>query len=478
MQLPAKVIVGLHAWALSSLVALYLFNSDNLSSPSPPVWTQEDFACVAWRSTGNCGRDEPTLWDACLSNVPLPAAGYCEVRNKTSGQRFRVMRSTCRSTKHVEYSCDDARDFMNFAPLSERYVHAPTAPLFTLPWYAASDETRGIVMVIQGRSLVSTYANVRWLRSLGCVLPIELWYRDDETSVADPIVQHLLAQDPFVTLRLIDDARATSFYTKPFALYYSAFEHVLLLDTDNFAVSDPTPLFDSTEYKAHGALFWPDFWQPSNTIFNVHDESLLWELLGIEPAEMFEQESGQVLVHRRRHRRALDMLMFYAIERPPLFARLQLVWGDKDLYRLAWLKTRSSFHMQRRPPGALGVHHSQYPRFCGLGMVQYDDTGAEAFFHRNTIKFSRNATTNELHHWTHLQTFVADGDPKSFQPQSWNGREQYGQDSCFGVELYMHSRLDDGSLAFDVVPVADTRFAAVEAQLIRFAQAALALTSK
>ncbi len=60
------------------------------------------------------------------------------------------------------------------------------------------------------------------------------------------------------------------------AMLLSQFDHVLLLDADNFAVVDPTYLFDSHEYVTTGALFWPDFWQPRNTIFNVHEESLLW----------------------------------------------------------------------------------------------------------------------------------------------------------------------------------------------------------
>ncbi|EQC37871.1 hypothetical protein SDRG_04892 [Saprolegnia diclina VS20] len=455
--------------------AMHLAESASSPPALRPVWAIDDFECIGWQSAGTCG-DERDQRNACTEDLKLPAMGACVISNRSSGATLTAMRSTCSSTKHyVQYSCRDARAFMDFGPLSERYVHTPTAPIFTQPWYALEGE-RGIVMVVQSASLVSAFASIHSLRALGCSLPIELWYRSDETALTDPILTYLLSHDMLLSLRRIQDPRATGFYTKPYALFYSAFQHVLLLDTDNFAIADPTYLFDLPAYKAHGAVFWPDFWQPTNSIFNVHNESLLWELLDLPPVDMFEQESGQVLVDRRRHERALHMLMFYAIERPPLLTRLRLVWGDKDLYRLAWLKTKSSFRMVARPPGALGVHHPQYPRFCGLSMVQYDDVGREIFFHRNTRKLSRDATANARYQWTHLQAFRLAGRLTSeYRPASWDGSEQYGESACFGVELYMHAKLEDGSPAYDVIAIKDTPFAHVEATLLGYARIALQL---
>jgi hypothetical protein len=48
-----------------------------------------------------------------------------------------------------------------------------------------------------------------------------------------------------------------------------------------------------------GAMFWPDFWRMKKTIFNIHNASVLWNMLGIEFVDMFEQESGQVLIDRK-----------------------------------------------------------------------------------------------------------------------------------------------------------------------------------
>ncbi|OQR99444.1 hypothetical protein THRCLA_06518 [Thraustotheca clavata] len=466
-----KVLIIVHVWAIAMVFVFY-----GALSYKPSTHDDHRIQCLGWKTTGTCGKEpKQDVYDACQDNIHLPLEGYCQVRSLTTGQIHQLMRTTCTSTKNVKYSCRDAQAFMGFAPLSEQYIQKPVAPVFLLPWYQgelASSNTRGIVMVIQGKTLVSTYANVRSLRALGCTLPIELWFRKDELVLDDPILKRLLAQDPFITLREIKHPKARSFYTKPFAVYYSDFDHVLLLDTDNFAVVNPSYLFDTPEYMNMGALFWPDFWQPDNTIFNVHNESLLWELLGMPFVDMFEQESGQVLIHRSRHKKALDMLMFYAIERPKIFTDLELVWGDKDLFRLAWIKTQSTFYMIQYPPGSLGVNHHQFNRFCGLSMVQFDATGTEIFFHRNTIKFTRNATTNNQRQWIYLQKYHPNGNPRSYKPKSWNGFEQYGYSSCFGVELYTHHRLDDGTIAFSVEIMSQFRFANLESNLLKYAQAA------
>lgn len=34
----------------------------------------------------------------------------------------------------------------------------------------------------------------------------------------------------------------------------------MLLDADNIPLRDPTPLFDSKEYRDYGLIMWPDFW--------------------------------------------------------------------------------------------------------------------------------------------------------------------------------------------------------------------------
>eukprot|EP00959_Pyramimonas_sp_CCMP1952_P472742 9500560-Pyramimonas_sp.AAC.1 len=47
---------------------------------------------------------------------------------------------------------------------------------------------------------------------------------------------------------------------KVFALLFSSFREVLLLDADNNAARDPAFLFTDATYLREGGLFWHDYW--------------------------------------------------------------------------------------------------------------------------------------------------------------------------------------------------------------------------
>ena len=215
----------------------------------------------------------------------------------------------------------------------------------------------------------------------------------------------------------------------------SRFDAILLLDTDNFVLRDPSYLFDSPEFIEHGAMFWPDFWQPNNTIFNVWNTSLVWELTGNSFVNMFEQESGQVLINRTRHAAALDVLMFYAIPNNIMW-RYSPVYGDKDLFRLAWMRTNHSFHMIQHPPGWAG--QVKLTRFCGMTMVQHDPQGEPLFMHRNGYKLDRNAGS-QIRIWDMMVNYLA-GHERDYFSYTWIPRKRYNflVTLCYGPQ---HERM-------------------------------------
>ncbi|RHY17998.1 hypothetical protein DYB32_010451, partial [Aphanomyces invadans] len=117
--------------------------------------------------------------------------------------------------------------------------------------------SRGIAMVIHPGVLASAYASIRWLRhDLNCSLPLEVWFKPDEMARTHPVLVALVSA-LHVTPREIHHPLATRFFTKPYSLFYSAFDNVLLVDCDNFAVRNPEFLFDEPAFLATGALFWP-----------------------------------------------------------------------------------------------------------------------------------------------------------------------------------------------------------------------------
>ncbi|RLN91069.1 hypothetical protein BBJ28_00022590 [Nothophytophthora sp. Chile5] len=348
-------------------------------------------------------------------------------------------------------------------------------------------------MVVYPKLVPSAYATIRMLRDvLDCVLPIEIWFRPDEMtatpSALDPL--HRLARNATagaISFRKMTDPVAKRFVAKVYAVYNSFFDRVLFLDADDVPVRDPSFLFTSPEFLETGAVFWPDFWHPTSTMFGIHRQSLLWELLDLPFVDMFEQESGQLVVDRRRHAAPLELVLFYATHQPNLLVHFRLAWGDKDLFRLAWLKLGSSFHMIESPPAMAGmlVHNVA---FCGMTMVQHDVDGAVLFLHRNKHKLtgakasegsgealeSRRVRAREEEAypdpviWTHLLTLRPNWSREYFKVEPFKTSLAFNKkQKCFG-------RRDlAGSPQFDVQEIAKLSFSGMETQLRRFAMEAV-----
>ncbi|KAG7392032.1 hypothetical protein PHYBOEH_006508 [Phytophthora boehmeriae] len=467
--------------------------------------------CIAWRATANCRPDGPRIPERdrpCTKTVPSGQPGYCELQDEDSGELFRVARRTCDEAvgKAALFRCLEAPRFANFHVLTHKVMQRALTPGFALPnmMEGPSELQDGIVMVIYPKIVASAYASIRVLREvLGCRLPIEIWFRPDEmrkvTASIDPLRQ--LAVNDTIEFREIDDPLAIEFATKVFAIYHSAFDRVLFLDSDNVPVQDPTFLFQSHEFMKTGAVFWPDFWQPSHTLFHLHQDSMLWELLQIPFVDMFEQESGQVLVNRRRHAASLEIVNFFTFHRPNPFMQLKLVWGDKDLFRLAWLKLQAPFHMIKTPPAVAGKVINGL--FCGMTMVQHDTQGNELFLHRNSHKLTGGAILNpadkkfkssrgthgrveDSQHaetkrakpiesedypdpaiWTHIMSFRTSSPRSEYEIETYHADPEFSKDQiCYG-----RRRLGT-STHFYVQDIAGTDFFRLETYLRRFAMEA------
>ncbi|KAE9340976.1 hypothetical protein PF008_g10858 [Phytophthora fragariae] len=381
-----------------------------------------DLRCVGWRQTDSCdpqATEVPTRNRGCDQFVRGGLGGYCLMEDEATDQQIQVMHTAC-DTLHpsVMLSCRHAGDFVDFqwevAKLAATIEREKKAEDYegSATGSTAGAPKEGVVMVIYPKLLVSAYASIRALRAVNCTLPVELWYIESEmgsssgASLLDDVPKILQEEYGPLTLHAITDARVAGFNTKVYAITHSELDHVLFLDADNVPVRDPSYLFKTPEFKQTGAVFWPDFWHPAHTIFNINDDSLLWELLGMEYVDMFEQESGQLVIDKRRSSAALRMLSLFAFHDPNLFSRYKLAHGDKDLFRLAWLKTKTPFHMVANPPGIAGTVRET--KFCGMSMVQFDTNGEVLFLHRNAKKLTGGLSASRKPDekiWTHLQRF-------------------------------------------------------------------------
>jgi alpha 1,2-mannosyltransferase len=474
-----------------------------------PRKIRNNLKCMGWRQTGQCspyGKREPNSDLACNQIAQGGVSGYCEVLDQDTGELFRVMQLNCSSVRdHVVFSCAEAADFANFGLMAQNVFESAQAQNAAEPLKLLGNTGKGngIVMVVYPKLLTSAFASISVLRSYNCTLPIELWISQPEV-VRTPSMRTTLdmLQQRFsnVTVETIIDPTVAGFSTKIHAVQHSKFENVLFLDADNVPVRDPTFLFESQEFREHGAIFWPDFWHPEKTIFNIQRDSLLWELVDLPFVDMFEQESGQILINRKRAAEALEVLMFFAYHRPSHFERLVLAHGDKDLFRLAWMKTHTPYYMMPFPPAAAGTERGTYKKqFCGMTMVQFDIDGNVLFLHRNAKKLDGKVDKLDPTYWTHLQVFkweqdvgVGDGEdivfpanrPAVQRLMSYEDIKQKYQigiqpsgvlfkefESCYGAEANV---VDN----FNLTKFEDLPFANLEQHLIDYAHEAALLMAQ
>ncbi|GMF20825.1 unnamed protein product [Phytophthora fragariaefolia] len=443
--------------------------SSSIDLPSSPM-QKHQFKCLGWRSTGDCspeGHRQPNDDLNCSNLVPERASGYCEVEDINSGETYRVMKRTCAKTKRgAIFRCSDAPGFANFRAETQIFLEEAQSQILA---YQMSETT-----------LISRN---------------EIWFSPEEMMENPGLLKPLrqLAQNssaPHITIRQIrTNGKRIRFNAKVYAIYNSDFEQVLFLDADNTPVKDPSFLFETLEFEKTGAIFWPDYWHPKNTMFYIDSDSLVWQLLDVPFVDMFEQESGQLVIDRRRHAATLALVSFYAFHEPNYFNLQKLAWGDKDLFRFAWLKLEKPFYMIQSPPAVAGKTIDG--SFCGLTMVQHDNNGEILFLHRNQRKLmgelhteiviptEKNLSVNEFESppadgfpdpeiWTHLLTFRNSSARSDFVIVGQKGPRNFPKwQRCYGPQ--------SSDSNFYAQPIAGLSFGGLELQLRKFALEAIGI---
>lgn len=240
-----------------------------------------------------------------------------------------------------------------------------------LPAYPGGFIGRGVVIPGGGAYFPCAWVCIRMLRELGCSMPIELWYLGCEELGND--MRHLV--EP-LGVRCIDSLEVrrgnpsrilNGWELKPYAILHSRFEEVLMLDADVVPVVDPTYLFESPQYRTHGAVFWPDKER-------FGPEHAIWRLMGLPYRDEPEVESGQVLVDKRRCWQPLVLTMWMN-EHSDFWYRH--IYGDKDTFHMAWRKVGIEYAMPAR-----GIHHLPQVN------CHHDFDGQRIFQHRNRAKWT------------------------------------------------------------------------------------------
>ena len=230
---------------------------------------------------------------------------------------------------------------------------------------------RGIVVVAGGSQIfTNAYVLISILRlTLGCRLPIELWHFRNEVSEAMRASLDNLDvsfRDASAILAASGERLDDAWQLKSYALAWSGFAEVLLLDADQVPLRDPAELFDWPQFREAGAVFWPD-------VVDLREDCPIWELLGLPPRRQRSLESGQLLVDKRRNWVALLLAVRLNADADVVY---ELIYGDKDTYLLAW-ELAGATH-------ALVPHQ---PLLDDFAFVQRDFAGAPLFQHRSNSKW-------------------------------------------------------------------------------------------
>ncbi|NNU33106.1 hypothetical protein HK413_00950 [Mucilaginibacter sp. S1162] len=89
----------------------------------------------------------------------------------------------------------------------------------------------------------------------------------------------------------------------------------------------------------------------------------------------------------------------------------ELLHGDKDTFKFAWLALKSKFEMIATEVGSCGYYNDN-EKFVGQTMVQHDLNGNILFLHRNLLKWSKTKTSQKV--WKKIRTFKADAQLKEY----------------------------------------------------------------
>ncbi|GAA5961179.1 hypothetical protein JCM3765_001254 [Sporobolomyces pararoseus] len=259
---------------------------------------------------------------------------------------------------------------------------------------------RGLVFTAgNGDTLNRLLVSLKVLRHHGCQLPVEIFgFKNEIESVQTKTIKQDIDLVGNVTWRPLDISRAErawkQFQIKGEAIASSSFSEMLYLDSDNIVVVDPTFLFDSSVYKEHGIVLWPDFNRDAaaNPVWRLLDrpcDPLHWQI-----------ETGQILIDKR----ARNGLNGIAMEIVKEMNREHEFWfrlsgGDKDTFRYAFYFLDLPYSLAPHYPSSVGdflPKHQIYKghTFCGHTMLQYslsiEDWKQNAF-----RKLVKNNTTIE-----------------------------------------------------------------------------------
>lgn len=237
---------------------------------------------------------------------------------------------------------------------------------------------KGIVTIGGGKFTWLALLSISQIRSTGCTLPIEIFipyhehYDKEFCAKAETDLNAKCIRGP-------SGLKLDSFQWKLIAIYYSSFQNVLFLDSDNTVLKNPNGLFSWDKYLESGLVLWPDAWTRTT-------HPAFYDIIGVEVKETASgkfhdnegampdptNESGMILVNKVKHTDTLFVALYLNIFGPeyyyPLITQGGAGEGDKDTFMASVF--------------ALGMPY--YVVYNTLHFIGYFKNGREEF-HSNAL---------------------------------------------------------------------------------------------
>ena len=243
-----------------------------------------------------------------------------------------------------------------------------------LPYIRGSE---GIVITAAGSFMPVLIVSLRMLRRTGSTLPVEVFLESSASSDAESEVCKTIL--PSLNARCMPMAEIlsststphniTRYQLKAFAMLFSSFERVVLMDADCFPVSPPELVFDNEPFLSTGLITWPDYWASTTSplFFLISSTRQI-------PAvtDRSTSESGQVLLSKAQHATTLMLIAYYNYYGPthfyPLLSQGASGQGDKETFLAAAVALEAPFYDVNADVITMGWHGTD--AFHGIAALQ------------------------------------------------------------------------------------------------------------
>ena len=280
--------------------------------------------------------------------------------------------------------------------LSSLVKQVRNAPM-EFPTRAYVKHSRGIITASENTTrLFQSLISINILRTSGCTLPIELFYADESELTEENI---RLLETLHVTciniqsVSLFENYNAKNFSIKALALYLSSFDETIWIDADIIPLINFDRLFDIAAYKAHHHLFFEDIFSYDKKENGMTQTTkLVYERLGVTLEKGTpETDSGMFMFHKSKlHPTCISFIVSLNCSQRLLY---KLVYGDKELYRLAIMMVNTTFCSNELTPRCIGKYFEKEKLMCGNAVIL------------ETIDFPNIAIHMTLHSVDHMFTY-------------------------------------------------------------------------